>query len=169
MYKIVYIILLQLVFILEASEPTLVILKSIHSNNSQIFTLSNYSFSCKAYGIENIENIYEKENNNITCKKALVEFYQKHPRLKTYVQEKLYLMNMYHIEFKQSGCLIYVGSQMTLSELLLKEGLAIIKTNFRDDEHKGAFLQAQDSAKYAKKGIWGEDILKKCLFGLKKD
>jgi len=76
---------------------------------------------------------------------------------------------MYHVEFKEKGCVIYVQGKKTLSEVLLEEGLAVSQPSFQDEEYNYSFLKLQQRAKSNKKGLWGEDILKSCVDSLYKD
>ena len=76
---------------------------------------------------------------------------------------------MYHIEFKDKKCVVYAKGQMSLSEILLKEGLAVNEPRFKDEEFKYLFDKAQIRAKTLKKGLWSENLLKDCVSELNQD
>ena len=76
---------------------------------------------------------------------------------------------MYHIEFRESKCLIYAQGQKTLSEFLLEKGLAMNKPAFKDEEFRYSFEKAQANAKFLKLGMWNEPVEKECAKELSKE
>ena len=132
MHTIIYIFIIQffLVFSLQAKEPILAMLLNVNSNELQKFGIGNYNFYCIPYGITTLESLLAKSENESSCKKSIEMFYKKHPNLKYYSLKLLKLKQEYHVDFKNTKCILYAKGQMTLSELLVKEGLALLNPSF---------------------------------------
>ncbi len=171
MHKIIYFLFLQffLSAVLNAKEPTLVILDAVLSNGVQKFTLGNYNFYSQPYGVLTLKNLYENASLNESCKRSLNDFYKKNPLLEHFSSEHLKAKQLYHIEFKGKGSVLYAIGEKTLAELLLKRGLAVVKPLFKDDEFIYTYNKAQLNAKMAKKGIWKESAIVQCINALYKE
>ena len=161
MYR--YLFALFASFSLCAKEPFIAILKNINSNEIQKFGYGNYTFFCEPYGVVGLDLMYERSKKDSVCRVKIDEFYKKNPKLKNFAIFKLYVEQSYHIEFKKQKCILYANGQITLSEMLLKEGLAVVEVNFLDDEFSYSFKQAQLAAKLQKKGLWNTTIQKSCI------
>lgn len=162
--KIAFVIIYFLIVLcLDAKEPLLARLEDIVSNETQKFGLENYTFECKPYGVLSIEALYNSSKRDSICQKSIDKFYIKNPKLKQYVNRLLKYKQLYHLEIKNAECIIYAKGQMTLSELLLYNGLAIKKPLFRDREFESYFTAAQRKAKMKKKGLWDTDIFTSCV------
>jgi hypothetical protein len=148
---------------LNAKEPTLAILKNVYTNNIQKFSISQYNYICKAYGIVSIDDLYSKSIQNDICKKSIEDFYSKNYTKMFYTQHILHLEQMYHIEFRDKECILHAQGEKTLSEILLYEGLAIKKINFRDEIYKERFINAQDNARKSRRGLWKTTLYKNCF------
>ena len=155
-------------FFVYAKEPIVAILDNIPSNAYQEFHIKNYAFSCSTYGVVPIEKLYLNATLNSTCQKKISDFYKTDPNSKYFAQRVLKVQQQYHLEFKEGECTLYALGQKTFSELLLENGLAIIKPLFRDDEFKYLFNQAQKRAKANKKGMWKDNVIKSCIAELYK-
>jgi hypothetical protein len=139
------------------------ILNNVISNETQKFSIGNYSFICEPYGILTLEKLYSHSKINSTCQDKIKNFYKKHPNLRYFSDSILHIRQMYHVEFKTTECVVYARGQKTLSEILLEEGLALREELFNDEEFNYLFLKAQKRAKFNKKGVWEEDILSECI------
>ncbi len=148
---------------LDASELVLARLENTMSNEKQKFGIANYTFDCKVYGVLTLETLYNKSKKNSICQKSVDAFYKKYPIKKYFVDSTLKYKQLYHVEYKQKECVVYAYGQITLSELLLREGLAIKKPMFRDEEFEYYFSATQRKAKMQKKGLWNEGIFKSCV------
>ncbi|WP_373035934.1 hypothetical protein [Sulfurimonas sp.] len=148
---------------LIAKEPLLAMLDNTFSNEVQKFGVGNYTFECKPYGILTLEKLYSAAKEGSSCQTAIDEFYTKKPKLKYYSDMILERKQRYHIEIKDTECIIYAKGQVTLSELLLNEGLAIKRPTLKDEEFDEYFTLAQRKAKIEKKGLWGEKIFSSCI------
>lgn len=158
---------LLLTISLDAREPILAILTSANSNETQSFNISNFNLTCKPYGILTIERLYaisdEKSDEGLICREKIKSIYIKNPNLQYFAQLLLKRQQRYHIVPKKEGeCVLYAKGQMTLSELLLAEGLALVKPLFNDEEFKDDFNAAQRKARLNKKGLWAEEIYEMC-------
>ena len=147
---------------LEAKEPILAILNDIVSNEVQKFSIGSYTFECKAYGVLSLETVYKRAKQGSICQDSIDEFYKKNPKSKNYVYRLLQHKQLYHIEIKDTECILYAKGQMTLSELLLQEGLAIKNPKFKNEEFENYYTLAQIKAKLDKKGLWAEKIFSSC-------
>lgn len=155
-----FILFLQYSF---ANEPTLALLRNINTNTQQQLSIGEYHFICNAYGVLGTTQILERENLNESCKEELLLFYKKNPLSSYYAQRNLHLQQLYHIEFKEQQCLMYVQGQRTLSELLLEEGLVVLKPHFKDKEFFAPFTRAYESAVFQRKGVHKDGVLRKCF------
>lgn len=163
MNKIFFLLFLGFFSFLSAKEPNLAILQSIQSNTKQIFKISNTTFVCKAYGVLEIQTLSQNKKVNSTCKKKIAKFYLQNPLAKYYAQEKLKVMQRYHIEFIENECILFASGQITLSEMLLREGLAVLKPDFKNREYNYVYNKAQENAKLEHRGIWRDDTVVNCI------
>lgn len=152
-----------------AKEPTMALLISVPANDTQHFRLAQYSFVCKPYGIVSLEELYQASLTNETCKTTIEKFYRKNPLLLYFTSERLYKKQLYHIEFKENRCILYAQGQKTLSELLLRYGLAFVKPFFRDPEFYHSFINAQNNAKNDSLGMWSQDLVVQCMAAIYKE
>jgi len=169
MNKLVYMIFLGFFLLSEAKEPTLGILKKVNSNTKQLFTISNSTFVCESYAVIGIEKLANSKNLETPCRDNINKFYKKNPTAKYYSQSLLYVMQRYHIEFKRDECLLFASGEIVLSEILLREGLAVLKPGFKDEEYKGVFKIAQKNAKIEEKGVWKDSIVRDCIAEIYKE
>ncbi|EDZ61412.1 hypothetical protein CBGD1_2479 [Sulfurimonas gotlandica GD1] len=159
----IFIFYILLSLSLDAKEPVLAILNNTVSNEVQTFSIGSYTFECRPYGILSLEKLYETAKQGSICQNSIDEFYKKNPKLKYYADGLLEHKQQYHVEIKDSECILYAKGQMTLSELLLVEGLAIKKPMFKDEEFESYYTLAQRKAKIDRKGLWGENIFNSCI------
>ena len=164
----IFILYVLLSLTMEAKEPTLAILNDTISNEVQEFGIGNYTFECRPYGILTLERLYSTAKPGSICRNDIDMFYKKNPKFKYYANRLLEYKQTYHVEIKDSECILYARGQVTLSELLLVEGLAVKKPMFKDEEFVSYFTLAQRKAKIDKKGLWGEKIFNNCIAELYK-
>lgn len=151
---------------LAAKEPMLALLQSVHSNTQQHFKISNQSFVCHAYGIIGLEYLMQKSKLDSICKKSIERFFVKNPYAKEFTLRNLELMQRYHIDLKQDGCVLFASGKRTLGELLLREGLALVKPDFKDREYNSLYKNAQLNAKLEKNGVWKEEVRRECIVNI---
>lgn len=162
MHKIIYFFILTSTY-LYTSEPILAILYNVNSNDTQNLNIGNYSFYCSPYGVTSLEILHKRSKSDSLCKKSIDVFYNKNPNLKYFTNNALHLKQSYHISFKQNKCLLYARGEVSLSELLLKNGLAVLEPKFKDEEFVYRFKESELEAKFEKKGLWDTDIHKNCI------
>jgi hypothetical protein len=148
---------------LSAKEPMLARFEYLVSNNIQVFAIKNYMFECKAYGILSLEDLYRKSKQNSLCKKSIENFYIDNPISKEYIQRVLKYKQLYHFETKNNQCIVYAKGEVSISEKLLRNGVAVLKPSCKAEEFEWSFISAQRKAKMQKKGLWGENIFNDCI------
>ena len=148
---------------LYATEPTLAKLVNIDSNNVQKYSIGNYTFYCRPYGVLTLDKLYDVSGLKSKCKEKIKVYYSQHPQDYYFAQNLFKRGQWYHIEFKKNTCVVYAQGQYTYSELLLEKGLAVRKPSFTDREFKASFYKAQNIAKDTNKGIWKDDITQNCI------
>jgi hypothetical protein len=163
MNKLFFIFLLLPLALLVADEELFAILKNAGSNGTQKFSIGKNELECKAYGVVTLEALYQKSSADSSCRKKVEQFYKSNPNAKFFSSNMLKIMQMYHLELKKKGCVLYANGQQTLSELLLSQGLAFMKPAFEDEEFRALFYKAQTQAKLAKNGLWEEEIFHDCM------
>ena len=161
MKKLIFILLYW--FVLDAKEPILAILQNIPNNQVQEFSLYNYSYECRPYGVVTIEELSYRDLKNSACSDAVKRYYRKNPVDRYFAQMNLHLQMHYHIELLPKRCILYAFGQKTYAEALLENGLAVVKPLFSDNRWKNRLNRAQLRAKIEKKGVWKSDILQACV------
>lgn len=168
MLKIIKIFLMN-IFLwtsLYSSEPILAILDKTVSNELQIFKIKQYNYECKPYGVTTLEKLYYKSTPDSMCKKSINNLYLQNPESQYFALNLLKIKQMYHLEFKKESCILFAKGEKSLSELLLENGLAMLKPNFRDRTYEYIYKKAEKKARFLKRGLWGENIAKECIVEL---
>lgn len=138
-------------------------LDAIYANDHLLFHKQKETLECSPYGIWTLDKVLRRKDLGSVCKKALNDFFARNPRLRYLLYYKLHPMQRYKIELRGGACIIYVDSKQTLSEILLLNGVAIVQPRFIDEEFRYRFYQANQVAKFNKRGMWGDVKLKSCL------
>ena len=146
------------------AEPTLGILKKVHTNNALQFSINAKLFTCKNYGIIMIDDVSEVEN---TCKQRLLSFIDEHPEHKEYSAMNLKRYQQYRLHIVNSECIINAKGRKTLAEMLLENGLAVRDSKMKNIVYEYKFKRAELRAKREKKGIYSDAILRSCVNVLK--
>ena len=148
---------------LIAKEPVLATLVTIVSNDVLEFVYENKKFSCLAYGVITVDDIYAKADKDSQCKKSIEKFYNKRKDLIYYTNSKMKVYQSYPIIFKKDKrCIINIAGEKTLSEFLIEKGLAVKKLLFKDREYNYYFEHAEKKSKLNQEGIWKENSLEDC-------
>lgn len=100
------------------------------------------------------------------CKKSIEQFYTQNPESEYFALNILKVKQMYHLEFHENSCTLFAKGEKSLSELLLENGLALVKPNFRDEIYTTIYKKAQKKARFLKKGLWSENIANECVVEL---
>ena len=148
---------------LQSQEPNIMILDAIYANDSYLFHHGHDQTVCKPYGVWTIERALRRSDIGSVCKKTLDDFLLHNPKLRYFSSYKMHVEQGYRIAFRNSECIIYLGSKQTLSEALLQAGVAIEQPGFSDEEFRYRFYQALRAAKVNKRGIWSDAKLQSCM------
>ena len=143
-------------------------LREVSSNDTQRFSIGMSRFICQPYGVVTVEAMLQNKNMTPVCKQKIENYFLINPKQKYFAELSLHVRQNYHIEFKDSKCLVYAFGEKTLSEALIEKGVAIKKQNFNDDEFKFLFEKAQQKAKKSHQGIWSDIALQTCILGVYK-
>ena len=140
-------------------------LESIYNNTYQKFVApTNASLICKPYGVVTIEQIVKQPHVSEFCKKKYRDFLEHNPKSSYFVHFILHTHSFYHVQSKvNSECIISARGMVSYSELLLREGLAVVQKHFRDKEYLYRFRKAYWSAKGNKKGMFSDYVLGNCI------
>lgn len=158
----------RLIFLLGIStslcgEMTVGILSSIESNARQILIYQNRFVNCIPFGVIPLEKMAENGANPEECRKHIGEFYKAHPHAKYLAKEHLYLQQSYHFETLPQGCILYGNGPESLSEMLLRAGVALVDPAFDNSEWNGKLKKAQSGAQRNKIGLHDTLIQKFCI------
>lgn len=154
---------------LHAKEPIMALLVSIPANDIQTMNIAQNSFVCEPYGVVSIEELYRDTITNEVCKESIEKLYKKQPYLRYFTSNRLYKKQLYHLEFKEEKCILYAQGQKTLSELLLRNGLAFVKPFFNNPEFYHSFINAQNNARMEELGMWSEELIINCMASIYKE
>ena len=144
-------------------ESTLAVLREVYSNGMQKFSVGSYDFLCRTYGVLTLDELYEKSVVGSVCQKSIREFYAKNPTTLSFTDSLLKQRQLYNIEFKDNRCILYANGQVVLSEILLRNGLAVLKPRFKDKEYRYLLNAAQNYAKKSEIGLFKNKITNKCI------
>jgi hypothetical protein len=127
-----------------------------------------YEFVCRPYGVVTLEELYYKADNNSSCQKNIQNFFKKNPLEGYFSENLLKLRQLYHTEFRNTKCILYAKGKLSLSELILKNGLGLKEPNFDDKEFNHLFRNAQAYAKQNKIGLFEDGLIEpSCIEFLK--
>lgn len=144
-------------------EMTIGLLTSIESNAKQTLLTENRNIVCEPFGIIPLEKMLINAFNPEECKKAIELYYQSHPHDRLFAKEYLYLQQSYHYEKKEKGCILYANGGESLSEILLRKGLALREPKLDDIEWNGRLKRATKGAETTKSGLHDTLIQKFCI------
>ncbi|MBD3808972.1 MAG: hypothetical protein IE884_00380 [Sulfuricurvum sp.] len=139
------------------------ILTSIESNAKQSILYQNATIPCEVFGVIPLEKMAENGASPEECRKHIGEFYRSHPHKKVFANEHLHLQQTYHYERVAEGCILYANGAESLSEMLLREGIALIDPAFNNIEWNGRLKKAEMGAKRSKAGLHDTLIQKFCI------
>jgi len=144
-------------------EITIGLMISIE-NNSKIHLIHNNAyFSCVPFGIITLEKMGENGANPTECKNAVENYYRSHPHDKVYAKEHLPIQQSYHYELIKEGCVLYGNGPESYSEMLLRNGLAVIDPAFDNAEWNTKLKRAMQGAQFQKTGMHDTQIQKLCI------
>ncbi|MDD5051523.1 MAG: hypothetical protein PHO27_02180 [Sulfuricurvum sp.] len=145
------------------SEIEVGLLISIDSNSKVKLLSKNISVPCEAFGILPLDEILKKAVNPKECQAQIEIFYHTHPHEKVFAAEHLTIQQNYHYEEINGECVLYANGLESYSEMLLRQGLAIIDPTFNNKEWNGKLLRAKKGAEVEKLGLYDTEIRKYCI------
>ena len=145
------------------ADMTVGVLKSVENNTKQKLLTKNIPITCEAFGILTLEKISEKTAATQECKNTIAKFYKAHPHDKEFAKEHLHLEQSYHYETIKEGCILYANGNETYSEMLLRQGLALMDPVFDNNEWNGRLKRAQKGAEVEKIGLHDTLIKEFCI------
>lgn len=156
------IIFLMVVMPLHA-EITIGLLVSIDNNAKQTLLYQNASVVCEPFGIVTLEKMLLSAASPQECRSAIEAFYTSHPHQKQYAREHLFLQQSYHYETIEQGCVLNANGLESYSEMLLREGLALVDPAFNNKEWNAKLKRAEFGATKEKIGLHETLIRKWCI------
>lgn len=139
-------------------------MSSIENNSVMTLLNNNNPVQCEPHGIKTLEWLIRDAASQGECQKSVDAFYISHPHERQYAQEHLHLYQTYHYEIKdKEGCILYANGPESYSEMLLKEGLAIMDDKYNNTEWNAKLKRALMRGKSKKERINDSDILQKCI------
>lgn len=144
-------------------EVTVGLLSEIESNAKQNLLHYNILTPCEPFGVVTLEKMILTGASPQECRSEIERFYKSHPHEKQFAREHLYLQHSYHYEMIKEGCILYGNGAESYSEMLLRQGLAVVDPAFNNKEWNGRFQRAQKGAESQKSGLYNTLIRKFCI------
>lgn len=144
-------------------EMTIGLLVSIENNGKMRLLYNNASVSCESFGIVTLEKMALNGVNPQECKNAIDSYYRSHPHDRFYAREHLHLQQSYHYEVIKEGCVLYANGPESYSEMLLRQGLALIDPAFDNAEWNTKLKRSVFGAQNRKEGLHDTQIQKFCI------
>ena len=145
------------------AEITIGLLISIESNQKMGLSYKNANVGCEPFGVITLEKMVQNGANPQECKNAVEKYYRAHPHDKVFAREYLHIQQDYHYETIKEGCVLYGNGPESYSEMLLKNGLAVIDPAFDNAEWNTKLKRAQQGALIQKTGLHDTLIQKFCI------
>ena len=162
-------IILYISTIHAQDSMNLAFLSALSKEATPILRIENSFFECTPYGILTLNELVLRKELSLSCKKELELYKRQHPHDLRFSYKHLKIEQKYHFDIIKNECILYSSGQVSYSEVLLKNGLAIMRPQFRDDIWRYRHKKAQDFAKIEKKGVWENNIVNICITELYKD
>jgi len=145
------------------ADISIALLKSIDGNSKQTLLSKNTPVACEPFGIITLEEMMMNTSSKAECKNAVATFYKTHPHDELFAKEHLYIQQSYHYETIKEGCVLYANGGESYSEMLLRQGLALIDPAFENSEWNGRLKRAQKGAEIEKTGLHDTLIKEFCI------
>jgi hypothetical protein len=150
------------ILLLHAELPQNAILEQTPDNSVLVFRSHQSHYLCRPFGVRTLEEISKDRRTNPECKKLFEGYMQRHPHSRQYAATTLKRFQRYRIEPVQDRCLLYANGRVSYSEMLLHEGVAVMKRSESRRELKRRFERAEAGARRGKRGIWQEALADEC-------
>jgi len=144
-------------------EITVGLLTSIENNAKVNLLYKNIPISCEPFGVITLEKMALNGVNPQECRSAIESYYRAHPHDKSFAREHLHIQQSYHYETIKGGCVLYANGIETYSEMLLRNGLALIDPAFDNSEWNGKLKRSHQGAQIQKNGLHDTQIRAFCI------
>ena len=144
-------------------EITVGLLVGIESNAKQTLLYQNRSVPCEPFGVIPLEKMVLTAPDRGKCTAAINQYYAEHPSERLFARRNLRLQQSYHYETIKEGCVLYGNGPESYSEMLLRNGLALIDPTFDNVEWNGRLKQALAGGERAQKGLHDTQIRASCI------
>lgn len=144
-------------------ESSIGILSSVDSNDRQKLLYQNRPIVCEPFGVLTLERMVRESFTPDECRKEVEGYYTSHPHERRYAHEHLYPKHAYRFEQTQEGCILYANGAESYSEMLLREGLAIVNPRLDNREWRGRLERIESGALQHKRGLHDTQIRKFCI------
>lgn len=163
MPKIAFLLLIPL--LLQAQFDAL--LHTIDNNHFFHFSYKEIAFNCKAATVVTLGMQLENNTTSTQCRQSIQTFFKKYPKIPLAYQYVLHEDMTYTIKPYGKECFVMLNGATSWSEYLLEEGFAVlsnvIELNFLNSAGYERLKLAQDRAKYHKRGLWSDIMVKNCI------
>jgi hypothetical protein len=161
--KIVLFLVAWLITAPLQGKMTVGLLVSIESNSKMWLLDTNTPHSCEPFGVITLEKMGLQGINPQECTQAIEGFYKTSPRTRYFARNHLHLQQTYSYERIQEGCVLYGNGPESYSEMLLRNGLAVVDPAFNNAEWNERLKRAQEGARTYQRGIHATSIRKWCI------
>ncbi len=144
-------------------EISIGILSSIDNNAKLNLLYNSKPVECKPFGIIPLENMTSIAVNPQECSSRIASLYRSSPHDKAFAKEHLIISQSYHFEQIKEGCVLYANGLETYSEMLLRQGIAIVDPKFDNVEWNVRLRNAQKGSEMQQIGLHVTLIRKFCI------
>lgn len=141
------------------ADITVALLISVENNSKQNLLYKNTFQTCEPFGIITLEKMALKSKE---CKNAIEIFDREHFQDKLFAKKHLYVQQSYHYEMVDKKCVLYANGNESYSEMLLRNGLALIDPGFNNSEWNRRLKRAQKGAEVQRAGLHATSIRNLC-------
>jgi len=145
------------------ADVSIGLLTSIESNGGMRMLYHNIPFRCEPFGVIVLERMVQNAPDPKECQNRIDQYYAAHPADKYFGIRHLHIQQGYHFEMQKEGCVLYANGPESYSEMLLRNGLAIVDTNIDNKEWNAKLRRAQQGAEKEKAGLHDTQIRKFCI------
>jgi hypothetical protein len=150
------------IVLLHAQVPHTAMLEQTPDNAALVFKSDQSRLICKPFGVRTLEEIAGDRRTNTLCKALFEGYAKRNPGSRQYAASTLKRFQFYRIEPVQERCILYAKGRVSYSEMLLHEGLAVIKRGEVKRELRRSFERAEAGARKNRRGIWKEALAVEC-------
>lgn len=144
-------------------DITVGLLVGVESNAKQTLLYRNGTVGCEPFGIIPLEKMALSAPDAAKCTAAIQQYYAEYPSKRFFARQNLRLQQSYHYETIKEGCVLYANGPESYSEMLLRNGLALIDPKFDNVEWNGRLKWALAGGERAKRGLHGTQIRASCI------